>query len=122
MSATQSSEFNFRARQAALQIGVTLVVLAWVPGTVTKAVVLLSLWALLFLPLAFFGLGVWFTLQRRARLLAGAAGVVQAATKVDFAVPAGACDCHTHIFGDPKRFPFFAGRSYTPQPALPSIG
>ena len=32
--------------------------------------------ALLFLPLAFFGLGVWFTLQRRARLLAGAAAVL----------------------------------------------
>ena len=49
-----------------------------------------------------------------------AAGAMHAAAKVDFAVPAGACDCHTHIFGDPKRFPFFAGRSYTPQPALPA--
>ena len=49
-----------------------------------------------------------------------AAGAMHAAAKVDFAVPAGACDCHTHIFGDPKQFPFFAGRSYTPQPALPA--
>lgn len=40
-------------------------------------------------------------------------------TPVDFDVPAGACDCHTHIFGDPERFPFFAGRTYTPEPALP---
>lgn len=43
-----------------------------------------------------------------------------AAGPVSFAVPRGACDCHTHIFGDPKRFPFFAGRSYTPRPALPA--
>ena len=56
----------------------------------------------------------------RRQMMAGAAGVMHAATKVNFAVPAGACDCHTHIFGDPKQFPFFAGRSYTPQPALPA--
>ena len=36
-----------------------------------------------------------------------------------FRVPAGACDCHTHIFGDPARFPFAPKRGYTPQPALP---
>ena len=40
-------------------------------------------------------------------------------TPVNFDVPAGACDCHTHIHGDPKVFPFFAGRVYTPPPALP---
>ncbi len=44
----------------------------------------------------------------------------QPATPVDFQVPAHACDCHTHIFGDPKRFPFCAGRSYTPETALPA--
>jgi predicted TIM-barrel fold metal-dependent hydrolase len=38
---------------------------------------------------------------------------------VNFEVPAAACDCHTHIHGDPKRFPFFGGRVYTPPPALP---
>jgi predicted TIM-barrel fold metal-dependent hydrolase len=43
----------------------------------------------------------------------------QPATPVDFEVPAGACDAHTHIFGDPARFAFFAGRGYTPEPALP---
>jgi predicted TIM-barrel fold metal-dependent hydrolase len=43
----------------------------------------------------------------------------QPATRVSFAVPPGACDCHTHIHPDPARFPFFAGRSYTPEPALP---
>jgi predicted TIM-barrel fold metal-dependent hydrolase len=43
----------------------------------------------------------------------------QPATAVSFEVPAGACDCHTHIHGDPAAFPFFAGRVYTPEPALP---
>ena len=40
-------------------------------------------------------------------------------TAVNFDVPAGACDCHTHIHGDPARFPFFPGRVYTPETALP---
>jgi predicted TIM-barrel fold metal-dependent hydrolase len=43
----------------------------------------------------------------------------QPATPVAFEVPAGACDSHTHIFADPAKFPFFAGRAYTPEPALP---
>jgi predicted TIM-barrel fold metal-dependent hydrolase len=43
----------------------------------------------------------------------------QPATQVNFDVPAGACDCHTHIHGDPEKFPFFAGRIYTPEMALP---
>lgn len=43
----------------------------------------------------------------------------QPATPVDFEVPAGACDCHTHIHGDPEKFPFFPGRVYTPGMALP---
>jgi predicted TIM-barrel fold metal-dependent hydrolase len=47
-------------------------------------------------------------------LLAKAA---QPATKVTFDVPAGSCDCHVHIFGDPQRYPFFVGRVYTPEPA-----
>jgi predicted TIM-barrel fold metal-dependent hydrolase len=40
-------------------------------------------------------------------------------TPVNFAVPPNACDCHTHIFGDPHKFPFFPGRVYTPPMALP---
>ena len=40
-----------------------------------------------------------------------------ATTAVKFEVPAGACDCHVHIFGDPQRFPFSPSRSYTPEPA-----
>src|SRR6476646_2962791 len=43
----------------------------------------------------------------------------QPATPVDFEVPGGACDCHTHIHGDPAKFPYFAGRVYTPEIALP---
>jgi predicted TIM-barrel fold metal-dependent hydrolase len=41
----------------------------------------------------------------------------QPAMPVSFDVPAGACDCHTHIFGDPARYPFAPDRTYTPEPA-----
>ena len=41
----------------------------------------------------------------------------QPSTSVSFAVPPGACDCHTHIFGDPQQFPWFSGRTYTPESA-----
>ncbi|MBR0948873.1 amidohydrolase family protein [Bradyrhizobium canariense] len=69
-------------------------------------------------------------LNRRSVLLASlAAGVAmsnkanaraaQPATPVNFDVPAHACDCHTHIHGDVEKFPFFAGRVYTPEPASP---
>jgi predicted TIM-barrel fold metal-dependent hydrolase len=43
----------------------------------------------------------------------------QPSTPVNFDVPAGATDCHTHIHGDPAKFPFFAGRAYTPELASP---
>jgi predicted TIM-barrel fold metal-dependent hydrolase len=43
----------------------------------------------------------------------------QPASAVNFEVPAGACDCHTHIHGDMREFPMFPGRVYTPEPALP---
>jgi predicted TIM-barrel fold metal-dependent hydrolase len=49
----------------------------------------------------------------------GHAKASQPATSVNFDIPAGACDCHTHIHGDPARFPWFAGRTYTPEMALP---
>jgi predicted TIM-barrel fold metal-dependent hydrolase len=70
-------------------------------------------------------------LTRRHILLASiAAGVAmpdrtvlakaaQPSTPVNFDVPAGACDCHTHIHADPAKFPFFAGRVYTPELASP---
>src|SRR5882672_1387682 len=52
---------------------------------------------------------------RRSRRSDAAAS--QPSTAVTFTVPASACDCHTHIFGDPQRFPFAAGRTYTPETA-----
>jgi predicted TIM-barrel fold metal-dependent hydrolase len=70
-------------------------------------------------------------LTRRGILLASiAAGVTmpnrtvlaaaaQPSTPVNFDIPAGACDCHTHIHGDPAKFPFFEGRVYTPEQASP---
>jgi predicted TIM-barrel fold metal-dependent hydrolase len=70
-------------------------------------------------------------LTRRTILLASvAAGVAmrnqnalamasQPSTPVNFDVPAGACDCHTHIHPDPEKFPFFGGRVYTPELASP---
>lgn len=70
-------------------------------------------------------------LTRRGVMLASiAAGVTmhnhpvcakaaQPKMQVNFDVPAGACDCHTHIHGDPEKFPFFAGRVYTPELASP---
>ena len=45
------------------------------------------------------------------------AAAPQPQTKVSFDVPPGACDCHVHVFGDPKKYPFFAGRAYTPETA-----
>src|SRR3954468_20967144 len=41
----------------------------------------------------------------------------QPSTRVNFDVPAGACDCHTHIHA--PEFPFYSGRVYTPEPAMP---
>lgn len=41
----------------------------------------------------------------------------QPSTKVNFEVPRGACDCHVHVFGPPERYPFFAGRTYSPDTA-----
>jgi predicted TIM-barrel fold metal-dependent hydrolase len=70
-------------------------------------------------------------ISRRHVLLGAAAAVAgrnsrtsaaapQPMTPVNFEVPAGACDCHTHIFGNPRTFPFAPGRTYTPEPA--SVG
>lgn len=50
---------------------------------------------------------------------AGFSKAAQPSTPVNFDVPPGACDCHTHIFGDPARFPFAAKRVYTPETASP---
>ena len=60
-------------------------------------------------------------ISRRDLLLQMAALLTTASqprTPINFEVPPGACDCHTHIFGDPKRFPMTPSRVYTPEPAL----
>lgn len=62
--------------------------------------------------LASLAAGVAMTSKARAR-------AAQPATPINFDIPAHACDCHTHIHGAPQRFPFFAGRVYTPEPASP---
>jgi predicted TIM-barrel fold metal-dependent hydrolase len=45
------------------------------------------------------------------------AAASQPSTPVRFTVPPGACDCHTHVFGNPQRFPYAATRTYTPESA-----
>ena len=44
----------------------------------------------------------------------------QPTTAPGFAVPAGACDCHVHVFGKAAKFAFAARRGYTPPPASAS--
>ncbi len=60
------------------------------------------------------GIGAALFLPRRVRAKAS-----QPATPVNFDMPAGSCDSHTHIHGDPAKFPFYSGRVYTPETALP---
>ena len=60
-------------------------------------------------------------------LAAGAAGIFgrtdvaatapQPVTRVTFDVPPGATDCAVHVFGDQMTYPYWEGRSYTPEPA-----
>jgi predicted TIM-barrel fold metal-dependent hydrolase len=59
-------------------------------------------------------------------VMAGVSGLVngravsatasQPQTKVTFEVPPRATDCAVHVY-EPKRFPYWEGRSYTPEPA-----
>src|SRR5436305_12056020 len=58
--------------------------------------------------------GASFAMPRIEGARAVAASTVK--TPVDFDIPRGACDCHVHVF-DPKRFPYFSGRVYTPPEA-----
>ncbi|MCY1522706.1 4-sulfomuconolactone hydrolase [compost metagenome] len=47
-----------------------------------------------------------------------AASILRVAhTRPDIQVPAGACDCHVHVFGPTERFPYSPARPYTPAPA-----
>lgn len=62
-------------------------------------------------------------MTRRTAVFMGVRGTFGKASQPrvlpEFVVPAGMCDCHTHIFGDAKNFPMWAGRAYTPPPASP---
>ena len=60
------------------------------------------------------------TLAGPAASAAPAASAPTVRTKVNFAVPRGAADCHVHVFPDPARFPFWSGRGYTPPEATPA--
>ena len=42
---------------------------------------------------------------------------VPAPAPIHFQVPTGACDCHVHVFCDPREFPLSPDRLYTPPPA-----
>jgi predicted TIM-barrel fold metal-dependent hydrolase len=44
------------------------------------------------------------------------ASASQPSTPVNWDVPPGACDCHTHVF-DPTDYPYAPSRGYTPEPA-----
>jgi predicted TIM-barrel fold metal-dependent hydrolase len=57
--------------------------------------------------------GITALLDRSAPLRATAS---QPSTPINFDVPPGTCDCHTHVF-DPKRFAYVPGRDYTPEAA-----
>ena len=47
---------------------------------------------------------------------AASAAASQPQTKVSFEVPPRAADCAVHVY-EPKRFQYWEGRSYTPEPA-----
>lgn len=69
-----------------------------------------------------------YRLTRRG-ILAGAGALIspraargkaaQPATAVSFDVPQHACDCHTHLYGDPAKFPLSPERAYTPETTSP---
>jgi predicted TIM-barrel fold metal-dependent hydrolase len=54
--------------------------------------------------------------MKRRSLLASALNLAGAVA----ALPADACDTHTHVFPDPARFPFSPQRTYTPPEASPA--
>lgn len=45
------------------------------------------------------------------------AGTLEQHRRASFEVPAGATDCHIHVFGDVDRYPLASRRNYTPAPA-----
>ena len=61
----------------------------------------------------------WPPRPLRAAIVQRTAPASSGLTPVNFDLPPGACDCHVHVFADPKEFPYFAGRVYTPELASP---
>ena len=61
--------------------------------------------------------GLALTVAGRAKPASALAA--QPTTPLAFKVPANATDCHTHIHMDPAKFPWFEGRTYTPELATP---
>src|SRR5579864_5864322 len=53
------------------------------------------------------------------RTEAGFPKASQPATAVNFEIPPHACDCHTHFYGDPKKFPLSPAHLYTPRAFQP---
>lgn len=54
-----------------------------------------------------------------ARTPSAHALAAQPSTPLTFRMPANATDCHTHIHMDPAKYPWFEGRTYTPELATP---
>ena len=85
-------------------------VVQWADGLLQNAVLMLSRRDMLV------GAGVLAT-ANFFRPMSVFAKAAQPATPVNFLVPKDACDCHVHVFGDPRRFPLAAARTYTPESA-----
>src|SRR5580658_577660 len=49
----------------------------------------------------------------------GFAKASPSATAVNFEIPAHACDCHTHFYGDHEKFPLPPSHPYTPEAYQP---
>jgi predicted TIM-barrel fold metal-dependent hydrolase len=62
-------------------------------------------------------LGAGVAAAALARMPAAFAKPSQPSTPVNFEMPPGACDCHTHIHA--PQFPYYEGRVYTPDMAMP---
>ena len=63
------------------------------------------------------GIAAAGTVAFAGHTMSAQASASQPHTPVNFDVPPGACDTHTHIFGDPARFPWTPSRVYTPEQA-----
>jgi predicted TIM-barrel fold metal-dependent hydrolase len=101
-----AGHFGLQFREKILQV-VSLILVGLIPGglpMLTRRDILLGG--------AVAGAGLFLGEKETASATAS-----QPSTPVDFKVPEGACDCHTHVFGDQRRFPMASSRKYTPETA-----